>query len=297
MLLRAPFSVARPSFFHAALEVPPLEPARPLAGGTFLLRVRSTHARSNWDWDDQAGPRRTSFDGTYHEWAAFEAAWGVIERIELSGRAVLAGWDEHQDRFNLFYGADLPLVSDEYRKILGIGATARHDNMSVFGLKLKTLLLDADRAGLDLSLAASAKFPIGRDRDLTHSGTTDLALTLLGSVPFSWGALHVNLGGVLPFGEQSLFVDRARIELHPFMQGAAGVTVPVTDSLALGLQIEGNTSSFREVEVLEEGPITAVAGIRKILFDRLVLEVGGGTGFRWSSSYQWLIFASMAVEL
>lgn len=296
MLLRAPFSVPRASFFHAALEVPPLESARPLAQGTLLVRLRDAQARSNWEWPNRVGLRTTSFDGIYHEWGALDLAWGAVERIELGARGVYAGWDEHRDRFNLFDRSGQPLVFGEDQKILGKGATSRHENPSVLGVKVKGLLVDAGDHGFDLALAASAKFPVGPVRDLTAGGTTDLAFTLLGRLPVSWGALHASLGGTVPFGEQRLFVRSAGIDLEPFLHGAVGATWVVTESIALGLQLEANTSAFREVDVLERAPVTTVFGFRKALLDHLILEGGAGTGLFWRQSYQWLLFTSMAYE-
>jgi hypothetical protein len=109
-----------------------------------------------------------------HEWGALELAWGLVERIELGARAVFAGWAEHRDRFDLFDDAGDPLVFGEDQKIFGLGATSRHDNLSVLGVKVKGVLVDADAVGFDLALAASAKFPVGPVRDLTHARTTDL---------------------------------------------------------------------------------------------------------------------------
>ncbi|MBI4584833.1 MAG: hypothetical protein HY717_12530 [Planctomycetes bacterium] len=289
LLLTAPFAVPRPNFFHAALEVPPLEPGRTLDPGSLYFRLRTAHGRSNEE--RTMGGFKQDFDGTYHEWAQLEAAWGAWARLELGARAVVAGWDEHVDRFELLDDRGRPLVRFEDQTLLGMGASRRHENLSVVGVKAKGMLLRAEEDGLDLSLALSAKFPAGRPRDLTHAGTYDVALTALGSIPFSWGALHANWGVTAPLGEQNLFIDEARIDLNPFVHGGLGITFSLPWDLAAGVQLEANTSAFSEVPFLAGPPLNFIGGVRK-LFGGLVLEAGGGTGVNWENSYQVLVFVS-----
>ncbi|MGE0706642.1 MAG: hypothetical protein AB7N76_05480 [Planctomycetota bacterium] len=297
-LLRAPFAIPRADYFYAALEVPPLESARTLAGGTFLVRLRSAHARSRWRWPHHPpGPLPSAFLGLYHEWGSLELRWGALDRLELGARAVVAGWDEHEDHFDLFDEQGRPLVFGEERSISQMRATSRHENLSVFGAHVAGLLLDARDVGWDLSASFSLKVPVGRERDLTHAGTTDLALTLRASLPLAWGALHANLGGVVPLGRQDLFERRARVRLDPFLVWGAGATFTLTDALSLGLQLEGNTSAFQEAGVLREVPVRAAGGVRFFPCDQVILELGAGIGLYWRSSAQWTLSFSLILEL
>jgi hypothetical protein len=289
-LLLAPFAAPRANFFHAALEVPPFESGRTLDQGAFLLRLRTAHPRSLEERTIDG--YENIFNGRYHEWAAFELDWGVTERFELGVRTVFAGWDEHQDRFDILDSNGVPIVTDEYKTFYDLGATKRHDNFSVVGIKAKALLLNADEAGLDLSLATSVKFPIGRPEDLTSAGTYDLAFTVMGSKPFSWGALHANLGVTIPLGSQNLFEPAADVELNPFVHGALGATFALPWEFALGLQLEANSTAFHEVEFLDQPPFAFTLGLRRFL-GKFFLEAGGGVGLDWSSAYQSTYFFSV----
>lgn len=292
-LLEAPFSSVRASFFHAALEVPPLTSARAIEPGSVYLRLRSAHARSNWEEGEGISNRgEDDFDGTYREYSSLLATWAPWRGFELNGRAVLAGWDEHHDRFELFNGGGEPIVRDEDRKILDYGATSRHFNLSVFGMGAKLQLYQAEDYGFDLALSASVKFPFGRDRDLTHAGTTDVALAGLARVPTSWGAVHAQIGATIPLGRQNLFNETEGFELNAFAFAGVGVTWRLTESLAVGLQLEANTSAFRAVDFLDRPPTSVVIGARQ-LFGNKVVEAGVGTGFSWDSAYEWMGFLSV----
>lgn len=294
-LLEAPFSAGRASFFHAALEIPPLESARPLEAGSVYARLRTTHARSN----HEEGLARSAFgendlDGTYHEFASLIVSGAPLPGLELTARAVFAGWDEHHDRFEVFNGDGDPVITHEGQKIHGLGATSRHVNLSVLGVGAKLRLADAESLGADLALAASLKIPFGRDRDLTHAGTTDLALAVLAGLPAGAFTFHAQLGGTLPFGEQTLFVEEEDAEISPFVFAGAGVTWRAGHAFSIGLQLEANTTAFGDVDFLDRHPASAVLGTRA-LWGPFVLEMGVGAGFDWSSSYQWMGFASFGV--
>lgn len=289
-LSSSPFAAPRANFFHAALEVPPFESGRTLPQDAILVRLRTAHPRSLEERTIDG--YENVFNGRYHEWTAVEFDWGVSKRLEIGVRTVFAGWDEHQDRFDILDSNGVPIVTDEYKTFYGIAATSRHENFSVIGLKAKTLLFEAEHDGLDLSLATSVKFPIGRPEDLTSAGTYDLAFTLMGSKPLRWATVHANLGVTVPLGTQNLFEPEADIELNPFVHGALGATFPLPLEFAVGLQLEANSTAFHEVEFLDKPPITFTLGLRRF-FGKFVLEAGGGVGLDWSSAYQSTYFFSV----
>ena len=288
-LLLAPFAAPRANFFHAALGVPEFESARTLDPGSVYLRLQTAHAQSR-EKRTIAG-YTNDFNGLYHQWAALEAKWGVIDRLELSANTVFAGWDETLDRFRLYDDKGTPIVTDEAQTINGTGASKRHDNFSTVGFEAKGLLLKAEDAGLDVSVATSIKFPIGRDRDLTDGGTYDLAFSLLGSLPLGRVEVHANVGVIVPLGSQNLFIHEANVDLNPFVFGGFGAVVRLPSDFAVGIQLEANSSAFGDVNFLEEAPITVTGGVRK-LFGHLVLESGGGAGLNTKSSYEWMFFLS-----
>jgi len=289
-LLLSPFAAPGANYFHAALEVPLFESGRTLEQGSIFLRLRTAHPRSV---DERIIDGYTNvFNGRYHEWAALELDWGATDRLELGVRTAFAGWDEHQDRFEILDSHGVPIVTDEYKTFYGIAATSRHENFSVIGIKVKAQLLEADQDWLDLSLATSVKFPIGRPADLTSGGTFDLAFTLMGSKPLHWGTLHANLGITVPFGTQNLFEPEAGIELNPFVHGAIGATLPLPMEFAVGLQLEANSTAFHEVEFLDGPPVTFTLGVRRF-FGKFMFEAGGGVGLDWSTAYQSTYFFSV----
>ena len=107
-----------------------------------------------------------------------------------------------------------------------------------------------------------------------------------------WTRLHANLGVTVPLGTQNLFEPEADIELNPFVQGALGATFPLPLELAVGLQLEANSTAFHEVEFLDKPPFTFTLGLRRF-FGKFVLEAGGGVGLDWSSAYQSTYFFSV----
>jgi len=285
----APFSVPRASFFHAALDVPPLESAETLPEDSVYVRVRTTHARSYKEEPVNHIPNK--FEGIYHEWLAFDASWGIAKNWEVGMWMPLAGWDEQQDVFRLFDDAGNAIVRNEANQISGAEASRRHDNFSVLGLRAKRMLLHDPEHGYDLAASAQLKIPIGRPRDLTNAGTWDAVLTMLATVPEPWGAIHLNFGVTFPIGNQNIFVDGADVTLDWFVHGGAAVTFPVSEQLTLGVQVEANSSAFGDVDYLRGAPVTTVVGARW-LTGKYVLEVGAGMGLDWGTSYQWLGFLS-----
>ncbi|MBI4601242.1 MAG: hypothetical protein HY721_04695 [Planctomycetes bacterium] len=281
IVLTAPLPAPRASFFHAALEVPALEPARTLGPGDFLVRVETSHARSvdtrRVDGFDQ------HFDGLFHEWGVLRLAAGVLPGLELQARAGLAGWDEELDTFFILDRAGNPIVHDEEGVVLKTGASGRHDNLSDVVLGAKGLLLARERFGLDVAIAGAVKLPAARHDDLSHAGTTDLAFSLLASLPLGRVTLHASSGVGIPLGGQQIFVDAAHVDLEPFYHGGLAANWCLVDGLALVAQLEGNTSAFGDVEMLEDGPLTAFAGLRWML-GGFFLEAGGGTGLLPRSS-------------
>ena len=288
--LRAPFGVPRPSFFHAALLVPELQPAATQQAGTLLTEVGSYHAdaKSTRTFEGVT----SSFAGAYHEWIAAELHWGALPRVELSFRTAVAGWDEVLDHFTLRDAGGNLIVRDEERLKEG-EASQRHENVARVDLGAKFQLLGGDDATATTAIAGGLKLPVARPGDLTSSGTYDVAATLLETVRLGAWTLHANGGGVWPLGGQTLFHADEGIKLDPFAQGALGANLQVDPLMALDLQLQANTSAFRDVPFLKQGPITAVFGARR-WFGPTSVEVAVGHGFDHESSDVWEAFFTFA---
>lgn len=283
-VLTAPFSAPRLNFFHSSLEVPPLESPNPLPPGVFYIQISSNHAHSKKS--ERINGIKSEFDGLYHEWARADISMGVFSWLDLAISLALTGWDEDLDKFPIFDEIGRPIVRYEYLDIYGLEATKRHDNLSEAVIRAKAHLLQ--KGDFDLALASSLKIPFGRPRDLTNAGTYDVNVFLLGSYTLNSVTLHANCGAGFPLGKQNLFEDVADVDLNPFFHAGIGVNWRILKSLAVGVQLEGNTSAFQDVEFLDYPALTLFAGVRKY-FGSFFIEGGGGTGLYREGSYDYNI--------
>jgi len=288
LLLTAPFSVARNSFFYAALEVPPLDTARILPVGSTYARLDSTHTESQAT--RRVFGKVNHFDGLFHQWFALDVSRGILPGFEAGARFTLAGWDESKDRFFLFDRKRRPLVRFEDTVIHGTGPSQRHFNLSTVVLHGKGTLSEGS-AG-DLALAVSAKLPVGRPHDLINAGTYDLNFTFLGTREIGRFTLHANLGVGIPLGSQNLFILQDDISLHPFAHGGVALNARVKKDLSVGIQVEANSSAFGEVPFLDGTPVTTTLGVRKISGD-WIFEGGGGVGLTNRASSDYTVFISV----
>jgi len=284
-LLRAPFSISPAHFFHGALLVPPLRRAEALPAGAAELRIGSQHQRSRNE-ETIAGVEN-EFDGLLHAVISAESAYGIGASREISLEAVYSGWDEELDEFELFDEGGSPIVSDEEAHLVLGQASSRHENLSV--LRLRGLQELGGGEKWTCALEAALKVPFGRDRDLTHAGTYDPALTLRHSVHAGRWSAHSAAGFTWPIGEQNLFVEEADVELEPFLHIGAGAVRALGERWATGVQLLGHTSAFRDVEFLDHPAGGVLLGARHLLGPWSV-EAGGGTGIGWDGSHRWLLF-------
>ncbi|MFQ5503720.1 MAG: hypothetical protein ACE5F1_02860 [Planctomycetota bacterium] len=287
LLLTAPFAAPRQSFFHAALLVPPMETARLLDPAAVYLRWSSNHSHSQER--SRSGGIESLFDSEFHEWTAAELRWGALPGLELSLRSAVGGWDEVEDRFDLRDSSNKPIVRFEDALLRG-EASRRHTNLTRVDLGARAAILDLGASST--SAGVTWKLPVARVRDLSNAGTHDLALTLFESLDLGAVVLQGNAGIVVPLTDQKLFIPEARIDLDRFWQSAIGANWRLAPDLALGLQVEANSSAFRSVPFLRRTPVTVVGGIRK-LSGKLVLEAGAGAGLDTESSYGYAFFLSV----
>jgi hypothetical protein len=285
----APFETPRNGFFTGSVLVPGFEPAAPLEEGSLYVRARTAHSKSVEIESEHGVASR--FNGLLHEWVAIDLAYAITRRVELGMRATVAGWDEQDDVFEVRGRSGRLIVRDEEHKAQG-GKTARHDNVAEWLFRGKVALLCApgDDDPSALSLALCVRLPIARQRDLTHAGTSEASLAVLGTIALGERvALHANLGGTVFFGEQRIFVEEG--EFQEFLHAAAGATFRAADWLALGAQLEGNTPAIRHVNLMD-GPVLSAAAGARVLLGGFVGELGGAIGLtRWSADQE--MFASL----
>jgi hypothetical protein len=287
-LITAPFAAPRLNFFDSALDVPPLESPKTLPAGIFYAWISSSHALSKKN--ETIAGKNNYFNGQYHEWGRFNVAMGATSWLEIKAALTLAGWDETMDNFAIFNKTGHPIVRFEDLDIFGLGASARHDNISKGIIEAKAHIFEGK--GFDFAVASELKIPIGRPRDLTNAGTFDLNLSLLGSYTFNNITLFANCGEGFPLGEQNLFTKEAHIDLNPFFHWGVGANWEFIKSFSVGLQLEGNTPAFREVRFLNYPAMTLFAGLRKY-FGPFVIEGGAGGGLIHRGSYDYNLYASV----
>lgn len=291
-LLRAPFPAPRASFFHAALDVPPLASAKTLPAGAVVGRFSSTGTHS-YEKRSIDGIEN-HFDGAFRELFAAEGVFGLADGFELSVRSAFGGWDEHRDNFDLFDENGDFIVSDEDAHLEG-KATKRHDNVTSVFLRGKLLFFEGEGGDAATSGQLSLKIPVAPDRDLSNAGTYDVNAAILETVRCGDVTFHANAGAGVPLGDETLFEDDADVELNPFLHGGIAVDWAVTGDFVLGLQFEANTSAFRDVEFLEGPAISSFAGARKFFGDGFWVEMGGGLGLASESTYEWTYLLSAGI--
>ena len=303
-LLSAPFASQRANFLHAALGIPRLETAFVLPPETWYARVGTDHTHSEkgphvggsyMQREVREGRRVPDYYlGRYHRWIALELTRGIGLRTEVHGRAGYTGWDEHKDHFYFFSPERTPFVEGEHRNVYGIGATGRDGDLADVVLQSKTALykIVTPHSRHCVSLAASVKLPLGQPNNLVDAGTVDPGLRLLATSTMGQISVHLNAGGVVPLGEQNLFVEESDVDLDPMIVWGVGLVWLPTSTVACGVQIEGNTSAFSDVPFLKEDPVTALIGIRKLTLN-YVIEAGIGIGFDTDTSYTWSSFLSL----
>ncbi len=281
--LVAPLAGPRDAFFYSGLLLPPLDAATTPPPWTLDVRLRTSLVHSAFTRD--SGGSRSRFDGLFIGHARLDLGLMVTERIELQATLRVAGWEERRDVFEVRVGRTL-VVEGEAKKEADGTATGRHENLAQVQLGALVRWWESDDGQTAFATAVGVKLPGFRRADLTNSNTLDVAVTGLFTLGLAPGlALHVNGGVVAPFGQQWLFEVEA-FEVDVLLQGAAGVTWAVTDWLALGASLEGATSPWEDVPVLDRPAVSAVGGVR-LLLGRFTVEVGGGAGLG-SGGAEWI---------
>jgi hypothetical protein len=302
--LLAPIESRRNHYFHSSLGVPYLEGAETMPKGTFSLRFRSDHAK-NEKGPPISGPAAQEillaggdfedyFLGTIHEWVVVESAYGLTPCLEVRARIGYGGWAEHEDHFYFLDEQNRGLVLGENNDLYGLHATGRDDDFidANAGLKWKIASRLVRGGRQTLSAAVDVKMPLGQENNLVDGGTTDLGLKIMAGWVFDRWAFHTFVGYMHPFGDMTLFEDYAGVDPDPVWAAGVGVMYALTDTLAVGLQFEGNTGAFGEVPFLDGNPISMFGGIRKAI-GPWMFEAGGGMGLNDDSyDFQFMAAAS-----
>ncbi len=301
--LMAPFAAQRANFFHAALGIPRLQAAWTLDTGQHTVRFRTDHSHNTKGHPlggsivqarIRAGlPVENNFLGQFNTWLAVEYARGLLPGLEAGFRLGYGGWDEQQDHFYFFDREGRPLIRYEDRDVYGLGPTGRDDDLTDVVFHATMRLSQSDNRSRTFAITTQMKLPLGAPRNLTDAGTTDAAFAFLYTEIFGHVALHINAGGMVPIGKQNLFIPDADVTLRPVACGGVGLMYRGGRLWAFGLQLEGNTSAFRDVPFLAASPVTVLVGARR-LAGRWSIEAGLGTGLDWQAAYDHSYFLALS---
>ena len=162
-------------------------------------------------------------------------------------------------------------------------------------LGAKLDLWDAGAQGFDFSLAVIPKVPFAPCREPYRGEMTEIALTAGARVPAGDVDLLFQVGGSFPHVADEILAREPDVELASFAFLGAGLTWRPSDTVTLGVQLEANTCAFRDVDLLQRHPASAVFGARAAWGD-LVFEAGLGSGFDRVAGYPWMAYASVGIK-
>jgi hypothetical protein len=156
-------------------------------------------------------------------------------------------------------------------------------------------LWDADAQGFDFSLAVFPKVPFAPCREPYRGELTEIALAAGARIPAGDVDIQFQLGASFPHVADDIFAREPDVELSSFAFAGAGFTWRVGDAVALGFQLEANTCAFRDVDLLQRHPASAVFGVHARR-GALVFDAGLGTGFDRIAGYPWMAYVSIGVR-
>lgn len=265
-----PYASARNGASHNLIHLPPVEQAETYPAGTWHLQAALDFALTRFE-DEQGNAK---------------SRWNTGEATEtLAGEYSLTDWIQFGLRvtFAELFGAggDIRLFQNNVQ-IVPSGRRTFDVEAFVPRVKVAYATPIVDIGGL-----LEFKIPIAQEKNLVTAPTFDLSLSALLTRKFGdeW-AIHANVGFVFPIGEADFFRDggdNAQLPATNDMSGvfhfAAGVVWHAWEIFSIGLQFEGNTPVFRNVDVLNGAQFTVTALGRLKMSRDAFCTVALGTGF------------------
>lgn len=262
-----PYPSSRNHGFHGLVNVPPLESAMTLPEFSFAFDTRYHYDSA--DLSDSSEGGLSSFDSERGILSS-QFDYGLTPAIQLGLRTsageVNAG---SRGRSTLF---------DDGTQLLRRGTRDLSIESAVFRLKSHYDVSEF----LETGLLMEVKIPLDGRFDLLTADSIDVGLSALASRRWGPVVLHANLGGVFPIGEaEDIF--RANDELQPAVTGGVAAVWDL-GRVSLGLQAEGNTSPFAEIDLLKD-PVGQVLLFGTFELNRNVyVSAAGGVGIGEFSS-------------
>jgi len=257
----APLASTRGNVWNGLLEAPPFEDAHTIKGGTWNARGRLELSQGSFSDDGGGGP--SVWDASLAE-ESLQVDYGVGDEFQAGLRLVLSQLLENNSKPITLFENSTQIVPTEHRHWFPSEIVLRGKYAHEFGR-------------FSLGALLEAKIPVASSDDLTTSGTFDVALAGLMTYRAHPWAFHVNLGFVLPMGSSGLFNPDE--DPNPFITFSVGGALEVSERFAVIAQLEGNTSGWTDIAVLDLMAFTAMGGIRWKVGDAVFLTAGVQAGF------------------
>lgn len=272
-----PLKNSRNASWHVTLGIPPMEEAVAIPKKTWDFRIWMELQSS--DYSVVVNGETTQFHADMHE-EALELNYGLMEGLEVGGRITMGELLEAGD--------DVIRVFDGGSQIVPTGDRAYA--VSEFVARAK-YVIDLDFA--TIGGLFEAKLPLASAESLISAGTMDLAFIGLASATLieDFIKVHVNMGPVMPLGNSDLFDPE--VDPNMFFTYAAGGAMKIHNRIVLNLQIEGNTSGWADIAVLEDPIMRVTAGGRWKAGDKIWLQGAAGFGLDEISG---AIMANLSVD-
>jgi hypothetical protein len=263
-----PHPFLRRNTYLAWMQQPRFEGAMTHPTGRFVLRTSLDFAAADFSESaDGGGP--SNYNGRLLE-QTVQLDYGLSDWLQVGGRLVSGQLrSANSDRMTLYQdGAQIIHRGDRGWNVESLtlrlkGAYPVQSDLHIGGL-----------AELKIPLFASSRdYLTGRQVDLGISGQLSYYFQHPSSGDF---ATHLQAGVVFPIGDPRLF--RNGEDGTPFLFFAAGLAWAPHDYFSVGVQVEGQTSPWNELDVLESPAIT-FSGFTKVQINRnIYLDFGAGFG-------------------
>jgi len=265
-----PYPSTRNGAVHNLVHLPPPEEASVLPAGTWHFQAMADFTLAKFEEEAQGG---TTEWKVAHLGALAELDYAILSWLEVGARLAVG------ELFSA--GADV-VVFEKGFQIVPPGV--RSLNLEWVAPRVKAAV---PTPIVDLGFLVEFKIPVASEEDLLTAKTFDLALGALLSRKIGDDfAIHAGGGFILPIAETETFFDNTNLSTLPatnevatVIHYSAGLVWRPLEILSFGLQAEGNTAVFKNIQVLDKSQLALT------LFGRLRMAgdafgaLAVGTGF------------------
>ncbi|MBI2933736.1 MAG: hypothetical protein HYY16_18995 [Planctomycetes bacterium] len=257
----APYRHLRAGAWQSLMGTPPFEEALVMPQG--FWRARGWMELLTADFTDVGGGGTSRWFTSSHQ-EVFEVDYSLTDTL-MTGLRISAGelFEEEGQLLRVFQDGR-QIVRSAQRDVDLDTLTARAKYAADWGL-------------CDAGILVEVKIPLADESSMLSAQTIDFGVVGLVTKQMGSVTLHGNLGLVIPTGDPEVF-QTGYDEVNSYLTGAVGLAWAMSDWLNLGVQLEGNSSAFLDIAVLDE-PVLTMTGRGHIrLTDRMFLAGSLGRG-------------------